>query len=96
MGWKDVDSVTSEEGKAKAKKHAAEQRQSEVEIAKAYNRCFGTDDGKKVLADLTQRMIYNNDTPIDSPNINYEAAYKNGESGVVKFIIQQIARAENI
>ena len=96
MGWDDVNAATSEEGQAKAKKQAAEARQAEVSMAKSYNPCFSTEDGKRVLADLTQRMIYNNDTSFQSQNINYEAAYKNGEAGVVKFIISQISKAEII
>lgn len=96
MGWNDVEAATSEEGQERAKKQAAMAKEAEVALAKAYNRCFNSEDGKRVLADLTQRMIYNNDTPINSPNVNYEAAYKNGEAGVVKFIIQQMQRAEII
>jgi len=47
-----------------------------------------------VLADLTQRFIFQNATPFGSQNPNYEAAYHNGESGVVQFLINQVQQAE--
>lgn len=96
MSWDNIDKATSPESKEAAEKAAGIKKQAEVDLAKAYNRCFKSDNGQKVLTDLTQRMIYNNDTSFDSNNINYEAAYKNGEAGVVKFIIHQITRAEVI
>jgi hypothetical protein len=80
----------------KANKTKAEIRERQTELAKAYNRCFSTDDGLKVLEDLSRRFIMDNDTPLSSANINYEAAYHNGESGVIKFIVHLIKRAESI
>lgn len=96
MDFKEIDDLTSPENKAKAEKAAANQKQAEIDLARAYNRCFKSTEGQKVLTDLTQRMIYNNDVPLDAPNITYEAGYKNGEAGCVKFIIHQITRAEVI
>ncbi len=96
MSWNEIDQASSPEAKKASEKAAADKKQAESDLAKAYNRCFKTREGQKVLNDLTQRMIYNNDTALNVPNINYEAAYKNGEAGVVKFIIHQITRAEVI
>jgi hypothetical protein len=72
----------------------AEKRKTAAELAQAYNECFSGDIGKRVLEDMTQRFIFNNYTPLGSANPNYEAAYHNGESGVVKFIINQIQQAK--
>jgi len=60
------------------------------ELERTFRRCFTTEDGEKVLQHLSQVFIYNNDTPIESPNINYQAAYKNGEAGAIKYIINQM------
>lgn len=92
MSWKEIDKAAVD-SKA-AKKQNAEKRSQVAELAKAYNRCFSDDNGKRVIEDLHQRFIYNNDTPFSSPNANYESAYHNGESGVIKFIINQINQAE--
>ena len=92
MSWEEIDKASVDTGASS--KHNAEKRAQAAELAKAYNRCFGSDDGKRVLSDLTARFIYNNDTPFASENVNYEAAYHNGESGVVKFVINQRQQAE--
>ena len=92
MSWEEIDKASVDTGASS--KHNAEKRAQAAELAKTYNRCFGSDDGKRVLSDLTARFIYNNDTPFASENVNYEAAYHNGESGVVKFVINQIQQAE--
>lgn len=91
MPWVDLDAVTNE---GKADKAKAESRQKASDLAKTYNRLFNTEDGKRVLADLTAKMLYNNDTDFTSANVNYEAAYHNGEAGVVKHIINLIRKAE--
>ncbi len=96
MSWTDINESSSPEVKEKATKTAAAKKQHEVDNARAYARCFSTDDGKRVLADLTNRFIIHNNTPMDANNINYVAAYKNGEKGVVNVIINQITRAEQI
>lgn len=90
MSWDSID-TDSKEAVSKLKE---EQRMKALEIAKAYSVCFSTSEGKKVLEDLTSRFIYNNDTSFGSQNINYEAAYHNGESGVIKFVINQIQQAK--
>lgn len=92
MSWDTINKGDFNATKAKQANDAA--RAKAAELAKAYNRCFGTDDGKRVLADLTQRFIFQNSTPFGSENPNYEAAYHNGESGLVKFLINQVQQAE--
>tara|TARA_R110000803_G_scaffold49532_2_gene103083 strand:- start:3640 stop:3915 length:276 start_codon:yes stop_codon:yes gene_type:complete len=89
MSWEDLDIDHDKVDKSKA-----EIRERQVELAKAYHRCFSTDDGLKVLEDLSRKFIMENETPLSSANINYEAAYHNGETGVVKFIVHLIKRAE--
>tara|TARA_R110002096_G_scaffold75938_2_gene179407 strand:+ start:3496 stop:3780 length:285 start_codon:yes stop_codon:yes gene_type:complete len=92
MSWDTINKGNFNAGNAK--KANDEARRKAAELAKAYNRCFATDDGKRVLADLTQRFIFQNTTPFGSENPNYEAAYHNGESGIVKFLINQVQQAE--
>tara|TARA_A200000159_G_C7337275_1_gene345626 strand:+ start:3566 stop:3850 length:285 start_codon:yes stop_codon:yes gene_type:complete len=94
MSWEQIDEASSDD--AASKKANAKQRQAIVDLAKAYHRCLTTDDGKRVLEDLTKRFIYSNDTSFNSPNVNYESAYHNGEAGVIKFIINQIQNAETL
>ena len=96
MNFDDIDKLTSPEAKKKAEKAASDAKQLTIETAQAYHRLFKTVDGQRVLNDLTQNMIYGNDTSFEAININYEAAYKNGEAGVVKYIINQITKAEAI
>ncbi len=91
MSWVDLDKPVNTE---QAEKYKAESQQKQSDMAKAYHRLFNTDDGKRVLADLTAKMLYNNDTDFTSVNVNYEAAYHNGEAGAVKHIINQIRKAE--
>jgi len=91
MSWNDIDQQIDP---AKAKKQAGIRKQHAADLAKAYHRAFGTDDGKRVLADMTSRFVYNNDTSFGAGNINYEAAYHNGEAGVIKFLINQLKQAE--
>jgi hypothetical protein len=91
MSWDQLDVNKEQADKAKAKI-----RERQVELAKAYHRCFATDDGFKVIEDLTKRFIMDNDTPFNATNVNYEAAYHNGETGVVKFIMHLISQAEKL
>tara|TARA_R110000803_G_scaffold20234_1_gene52366 strand:- start:413 stop:703 length:291 start_codon:yes stop_codon:yes gene_type:complete len=96
MSWEDVNKHNSPESKAHAENSTKNQRQKESDLAKAYSRCFSTDNGKAVLADLYSRMVVGNTPDKNEANINYMAAYKNGESGAVSYIQQQIIRAEVI
>jgi hypothetical protein len=91
MSWDqfDVDQESATRSKAQIK-------EKRIELAKAYHRCFSTEDGFKVVEDLSRRFIMDNDTPLTAQNVNYEAAYHNGESGVVKFIVQLISQAEKL
>lgn len=91
MSWENI------EGKAPdAKKQQAEARERQAELAKAYSRCFNTDDGQKVLEDMTRRFLLENATALSSQNVQYEAAYHNGEAGVIRMIIHYIQQAERI
>jgi hypothetical protein len=92
MSWDTINQATTNAEDAKVVN--AEKRKTAAELAQAYNECFSGDIGKRVLEDMTQRFIFNNYTPLGSANPNYEAAYHNGESGVVKFIINQIQQAK--
>tara|TARA_R110000822_G_scaffold93139_2_gene214543 strand:+ start:3035 stop:3319 length:285 start_codon:yes stop_codon:yes gene_type:complete len=92
MSWETINSNQSNPSAARTANDAA--RAKAAELAKAYNRCFGSDDGKRVLEDLTGRFIFQNNTPFGSQNPDYEAAYHNGESGLVKFLINQVQQAE--
>ena len=89
MSWEGL-----EVDQEKAKKSKAEIRERQVELGKSYNRCFGTEDGIKVLEDLKRRFLMDNDTPLNAQNVGYEAAYHNGESGVIKYVVHIIKRAE--
>jgi hypothetical protein len=71
-------------------------REKHLELVKAYHRCFSTEDGFKVLEDLTNRFVIDNNTDFSSKNIEYEAAYHNGEAGAVKFILHLIRQADSV
>ena len=91
MSWDKLNTATD----SKALEKQAEQIQKKaLEMAIAFNECFESPAGQKVLEHLTSRFIFDNDTMFESPNVNYEAAYRNGEAGVVKFIINQIQQAK--
>lgn len=75
-----------------AKKLHEQQKRKHRDLAACYARTFGTEEGKKVMQDLFDRFVINNDTNLASANINYEAAYHNGEAGAIKFISQMVAR----
>ena len=91
MSWNDID---HQNDPAKAKKDAGIRKQNASDLAKSYHRTFTTEDGQRILSDLTKRFVYDNDTSFGSGNINYEAAYHNGEAGVIKFLINQLKQAE--
>ena len=92
MSWNDIDRASL--NKEATAQYTEEQRIKAIELARAYNNVFSSTEGQRVLEDLTTRFIYNNDTPLTSQNINYESAYHNGESGVVKYVINQIQQAK--
>ena len=70
-----------------------EHRENAATLSKHYARTFETDDGQKVLEHLVNSFIMDSDVGFEATNIHYEAAYKDGEAGVVKFILNQIKRA---
>ena len=91
MSWSNINQSTDSD---LAKKQAGIHRQNASDLAKSYHRVFTTDDGQRILSDLTRRFVYDNDTSFGSANIDYEAAYHNGEAGVIKFLINQMKQAE--
>jgi|TARA_R100001224_G_scaffold86575_2_gene55677 hypothetical protein len=92
MTWTDIDKTSLDS--QGANNQNAERRREAAELAQAYHRTFQSKDGERVLEDLTKRFLWNNDTSFGSDNVNYEAAYHNGETGVVKFIANQLQQAE--
>tara|TARA_B100000780_G_C21011943_1_gene405286 strand:+ start:296 stop:577 length:282 start_codon:yes stop_codon:yes gene_type:complete len=91
MSWSEINQSADSD---LAKKQAGIRKQNASDLAKFYHRVFTTDDGQRILSDLTKRFVYENDTSFGSENINYEAAYHNGEAGVIKFLINQMKLAE--
>ena len=91
MSWSEINQSADPDV---AKKQAGIRKQNAADLAKCYHRVLTTDDGKRILSDLTRRFVYDNDTSFGSANINYEAAYHNGEAGVIKFLINQMKQAE--
>ena len=91
MSWNDVETKLDPK---LAKKELDEHREKQASLAQSYSRTFTSQDGERILADLTKRFVYENDTSFGSGNINYEAAYHNGEAGVIKFIINQMKQAK--
>ena len=90
MSWNKIDKASTET----KSKYAEEQRLKAIELAKAYNGCFPTPEGKRVLEDLTSRFIHGNDTPFESQNVTYDAAYHKGESGECNYVINLVQLAK--
>jgi len=91
MSWSELD-LTEE----KVREQVEALKQSEeaaFELAKKFYRVFNSDDGKVVFQHLYQRFVTDNHTPFSSENINYEAAYHNGEAGLIKYMANQISKA---
>ena len=93
MSWKDL---TSGKFRDKADKINARATEERLVLEQAFKRCFTTEDGKTVLQHLSQQFIYSNDVPLETNNINYVAAYKNGEAGSIKYIIHLLVERENV
>ena len=91
MSWEGLDNSNKDAGTAAKKAHEAQ-----VTIAKNYHHCFSTEQGKFVLNHLVTTFVMENDVALNATNANYEAAYKNGEAGVVKQILNQLKRAAKI
>jgi hypothetical protein len=91
MSWDDL-----EVNDAQAREAQGAIRERQAELAKAYNRCFASDDGTRVIEDMTKRFLLENDTSLSAQNINYESAYHNGEAGVMRYIVHQIQQAEKL
>ncbi len=88
MSWGSIKNIQF--GADEAKQQGKERQADAAALAKCYAAVFRTEQGKKVLADLTNRYIMNNDTPLNATNITYEAGYRNGEAGIVKYLIHQM------
>lgn len=91
MSWSELDLT-----KEKVREQVEARRQAEeaaIELAKKFYRVFNSDDGKVVFQHLYQRFVTDNNTPFSSENINYEAAYHNGEAGLIKYMANQISKA---
>ena len=82
MTWETIEGASPE-----AKKQKAKAQEQINEMTKAYARCFATEDGQKVLEDLTRRFLFDNSTALSSQNVAYEAAYHNGEAGVIRICL---------
>jgi|TARA_R100001369_G_scaffold30972_1_gene54914 hypothetical protein len=91
MSWDDLE---VDQDQAREAHSAIRERQ--IELAKAYHRCFSSDDGMKVIEEMTNRFLLENDTSLSAQNVNYESAYHNGEAGVMKYIVHQIQQAEKL
>ena len=89
MSWEDLDQSKN--------KTAAKERQAQAEeLSKQFSICFGSPSGQLVLTHLVNTFIMESNTNLAAPNIEYEAAYRNGESGAVKYILNQVKRAQNL
>jgi hypothetical protein len=93
MSWETLDTA---DANLDFRKRIDDQRAAEQARAKLYSRLFESEDGQKVMADLTERFVIGNSTALGAVNVNYEAAYHNGESGVVRWIIQQLRLAKEL
>lgn len=94
MGWDKLNKVKVD--KKKADRLTNEAKARAISLAKTYHRLFNTSDGKAILADLTKLFIMENDTSLEATNVNFESAYHEGQSNVVKSIIGQLQRAETL
>jgi len=94
--FNELDDLTSEESKEKARKAKDNQRADKASLVQAYARLFKTDDGLRVLNDLSKRYLYDNAIDMNLENINYRAAFANGEAEVIKEIINKMQKAEVI
>jgi hypothetical protein len=65
-------------------------------LANQFHNMFTSPDGAKVLEHLVNQFIMNNEVSLNATNINYESAYRAGEAGVVKYILNQLKRAKSL
>lgn len=88
MSWDDLEAKTPDAVK--------QTREKQASLAKNYHACFTTNAGKVVLDHLVQSFIMTNDTPFNSPNVEFEAGYHAGEAGLVKMILNQLKKAQEL
>lgn len=91
MGWEDIENTGSQ-----ADKDNENRKQAIEDRAKLYYRVFKSDDGVKLLAEMTNQFLIHNYTDPAHPNVDYVAAYKNGEAGVIGYILKQLSIAESL
>lgn len=92
MAWDELNLNLNED----IKKKTGEAKEQQIQLAKAYHTCFKTEAGSKVMADLLNRFIINNQTDLNAVNITYEAGYHAGQAAAVHFIMRLIQQAEVI
>lgn len=91
MSWDDLE-ISDEQAKK-----AQETKEQEVrDLCQLCSRVFSTDDGQQLLAHLSQRFIFDNDTDLEHPNYAAASAYRNGERGVVKYIHHLMLRSQQL
>lgn len=91
MTWNDID--TTNETREQAEGQAKERQAQELELCKKFKRVFSSQDGQAVFNHLFQKFVMQNATQLNAPNPNYEAAYHNGESGVIHYITNKMTKA---
>lgn len=94
MSWDELEKTKANSKEAQEKRERL--RADRNELAKKFNRVFSQGDGKEIFDHLFQLFVLNNDTPLDSKNVTYEAGYHAGEAGVIKYITSQITKAQNL
>ena len=61
MTWETIEGASPD-----AKKQKAKAQDKLNEMTRAYARCFNTEDGQKVLEDLTRRFLFDNATSLST------------------------------
>lgn len=93
MSWDDLEAgFTQEEAEQKKREIHEEQ----ITIARKFARAFGTDDGQAVFEHLFQSFLMKNNVSLSAQNVEYEAAFRNGQADVIKYITNQMARAAEL
>lgn len=91
MTWDKLTTSSLQSGEA-----IKQQKEQAQKLAQQVHRVFSTQDGNELLGYLTNHFVIHNDTPMNAENIEYTAGYHAGEAGVVRWIIHQMQRAEEV
>ena len=70
MTWETIEGASPD-----AKRQKAKAQEQITELTKAYARCFNTEDGQKVLEDLTRRFLFDNSTALSSQTYSRRRDY---------------------